>query len=56
MKKRVIRAILRDTRAPDLFEYALMAGFVIAASALLMPDVATSVSGIFSRVSGFLGN
>jgi pilus assembly protein Flp/PilA len=43
--------IWKDTRGQDLIEYALMAGFVAVAAGAIMPDVATSISTIFSKVS-----
>lgn len=49
-------AILADTKAQDLIEYALMAGFVAVTSGALMPGVSTSISKIFSSVSSVLTN
>ncbi|MCX6599161.1 MAG: Flp family type IVb pilin [Acidobacteria bacterium] len=46
--------IWRDTRGQDLIEYALMAGFVAVAAGAIMPNVATSISTIFSKVSNTL--
>ena len=43
--------IWRDTRAQDLIEYALMAGFVAVAAGAIMPGVSVSISKIFSKVS-----
>ena len=49
---RLLRSrILGDTRAQDLIEYALMAGFVAVAAGAIMPDVATSISTIFSKIA-----
>jgi Flp pilus assembly pilin Flp len=45
---------LRETRAQDLVEYALMAGFVAVASGALMPGVASSISTIFSQVGSVM--
>jgi len=45
---------LKDTRAQDLIEYALMAGFVAVAAGAVMPGVATSISTIFSKVASTL--
>jgi len=42
--------IWRDTRGQDLIEYALMAGFVAVVAGAIMPDVATSISTIFSKI------
>lgn len=46
--------IWKDTRGQDLIEYALMAGFVAVAAGAIMPNVATSISTIFSKVSSAL--
>lgn len=43
--------IIKDTKGQDLIEYALMAGFVAVAAGAIMPNVATSISTIFSKVS-----
>ena len=42
--------ILRDTRGQDLIEYALMAGFVAVAAGAIMPNVASAISTIFSKI------
>ena len=44
-------AILKDTHGQDLIEYALMAGFVALAAGAIMPDVAISISTIFSKIA-----
>jgi pilus assembly protein Flp/PilA len=46
--------IWRDTRGQDLIEYALMAGFVAVAAGAIMPNVASSISTIFSQVTSVL--
>ncbi len=46
--------IWKDTRGQDLIEYALMAGFVAVAAGAIMPNVATSISTIFSKVSSVM--
>jgi pilus assembly protein Flp/PilA len=43
--------IVKDTKGQDLIEYALMAGFVAVAAGAIMPNVATSISTIFSKIS-----
>ncbi len=43
--------IWKDTRGQDLIEYALMAGFVAVAAGAIMPQVASSISTIFSKVA-----
>lgn len=47
-------AVFRNRRGQDLIEYALMAGFVAVAAGALMPNVAMSISTIFSKVAGVL--
>ena len=46
--------VWRDTRGQDLIEYALMAGFVAVAAGAIMPNVATSISNIFGKVSSVM--
>jgi pilus assembly protein Flp/PilA len=48
--------IWKDTRGQDLIEYALMAGFVAVAAGAIMPNVASSISTIFSQVSSVLAS
>jgi Flp pilus assembly pilin Flp len=45
---------LKDTRGQDLIEYALMAGFVAVAAGALMPNVASSISTVFSKIGSLL--
>ena len=44
----------RDRRGQDLVEYALMAGFVALAAGAIMPNVATSISSIFSEIGSVM--
>lgn len=46
--------IWRDTRGQDLIEYALMAGFVAVAAGAIMPNVAASISTIFTKVDSLM--
>ena len=46
--------IWKDTRGQDLIEYALMAGFVAVAAGAIMPNVASSISTIFGKVSSVM--
>lgn len=46
--------VLTDTHGQDLIEYALMAGFVAVAAGAVMPNIADSISTIFSKVSSAL--
>lgn len=48
--------IWKDTRGQDLIEYALMAGFVAVAAGAIMPNVASSISTIFSTVASVVSN
>jgi Flp pilus assembly pilin Flp len=43
--------IWKDQHGQDLIEYALMAGFVAVAAGAIMPNVATSISTIFSKIN-----
>jgi len=42
------------TAGQDLIEYALLAGFLAIAAGAFMPNVATQVSAIFSKISSAL--
>jgi len=44
----------RDRRGQDLIEYALMAGFVAVAAGAIMPNVASSISVIFSQIASVM--
>ncbi len=46
--------VMKDTRGQDLIEYALMAGFVAVAAGAIMPNIATSISQIFSKVNSVM--
>lgn len=46
--------IWKDTKGQDLIEYALMAGFVAVAAGAIMPNVATSISTIFSQIGSVM--
>jgi pilus assembly protein Flp/PilA len=46
--------VWKDTHGQDLIEYALMAGFVALAAGAIMPNVAASISTIFSKVASTL--
>ena len=51
-----VRKFWKQTVGQDLIEYALMAGFVAVAAGAIMPNVATSISTIFSKISSVLTN
>jgi Flp pilus assembly pilin Flp len=44
----------KDTRAQDLIEYALMAGFVAVTAGAVMPGIATTISTVFSKVASVM--
>lgn len=46
--------IWKDRRGQDLIEYALMAGFVAVAAGAVMPNISSSITSIFSKVSSIL--
>ena len=46
--------LARDTQGQDLIEYALMAGFVAVAAAASMPNINTTLSTVFSKVSSVM--
>jgi hypothetical protein len=46
--------IWKDNHGQDLVEYALMAGFLAAASAVTLPQVAFSISNILGTVVAIL--
>ena len=48
--------ILKDRKGQDLIEYALMAGFVAVAAGAIMPNVADSISTIFSKVASVMAS
>jgi pilus assembly protein Flp/PilA len=57
MKNLILKLqVWKDTRAQDLIEYALMAGFVAVAAGAIMPGIATSISTIFSKVAAVLNS
>jgi pilus assembly protein Flp/PilA len=50
-----LKPVWRNTRAQDLIEYALIAGFVAVAAGAIVPNFASSLSTIFSQVSSAVG-
>jgi len=47
--------IWKDNHGQDLMEYALMAGFLGAASGFTLPAVAGDIATVFSKVIAMLG-
>ena len=43
--------IWKDVHGQDLTEYALMAGFLAAASGFTLPQLASAISNVFSTVA-----
>jgi len=57
MYKLIYRLLIwKNAQGQDLIEYALMAGFVAVAAGAIMPNVAASISQIFSQVTSVLSN
>ncbi len=52
----LLSAFCKDDQGQDLIEYALMAGFVAVAAGALMPNVASSISTVFSKIQSLLAN
>jgi len=49
-----LTALIKNRRGQDLIEYALMAGFVAVAAGAAMPNVAASISTIFSQITSVM--
>ena len=47
---------LKSTSGQNFVEYALVAGFVAATAGAMAPDVASSISAIFSQVNTVMTN
>ena len=45
----------QDTKAQELIEYALLAGFLVVAAGALLPSIADDVSSVLSKVNSTLG-
>jgi pilus assembly protein Flp/PilA len=50
------RDLSQNVKGQDLIEYALMAGFVAVAAGALMPNIASSISTVFSKISSILAD
>lgn len=53
---RLLRRLWKNTFGQDLIEYALLAGFVAVSAGATMPNVATSISTVFSKVTSVLNS
>jgi pilus assembly protein Flp/PilA len=51
-----IRNLKGNVKAQDLIEYALMAGLVAVAAGALMPNIASSISTVFSKISSVMAD
>jgi pilus assembly protein Flp/PilA len=49
-----LKNLVRNSKGQDLIEYALMAGFVAVAAGAIMPNVANSISIIFSQIASVM--
>jgi Flp pilus assembly pilin Flp len=59
LNRTALRALILfkvHTQGQDLIEYSLMAGFVATAAGALMPQVASSISQIFSKIASVMRN
>jgi len=59
--KKLTKAVLslkiwKDKHGQDLIEYALMAGFVAVAAGALMPNIASSISTVFLKISSVMAS
>jgi len=45
----------KDTHGQDLTEYAMLAGFLAAASGAVLPNISSSISTVMSKVVEALG-
>ncbi len=50
------RNLRQEVKGQDLIEYALMAGFVAVAAGALMPNIASSISTVFSKISSIMAD
>jgi len=50
------RNLRQEVKGQDLIEYALMAGFVAVAAGALMPNIASSISAVFSKISSIMAD
>ncbi len=48
--------LIRDKKAQDMVEYALLAGFIAVAAGAFLPPVANSISIIFSKMTSLVNN
>jgi|SRR5579862_2285916 len=46
--------LVNDVKGQDLIEYAMMAGFVAVAAAAVMPNITSSISTVFSKITSLM--
>ena len=46
-----ILTLVKDEKAQDMVEYALLAGFIAVAAGAVLPGISTSISTIFSKMA-----
>ncbi len=46
---------VRDRRAQDMVEYALLAGFIAVAAGAILPGISNNISIIFSKMASLVG-
>ena len=49
--RRLALAIWLNTKGQDLIEYALMAGFVAVSAGAFIPNIAPSISTVWTKIS-----
>ena len=53
---RLFLGLVRDEKAQDMVEYALLAGFIAVAAGAFLPPVANGISIIFSKMTSLVNN
>ena len=46
-----ILTLVKDEKAQDMVEYALLAGFIAVAAGAVLPGISASISTIFSKMA-----
>ena len=47
---------VKDERAQDMVEYALLAGFIAVAAGAILPGISNNISIIFSKMTSLVNN
>ena len=53
---RLFLGLVRDEKAQDMVEYALLAGFIAVAAGAFLPPIANGISVIFSKMTSLVNN